>query len=98
MDQLAALHPIGRLGQPEEVAELVLFLGSPAASFMTGSYDQVGGWLLSRTIKKSRNLKLRPIFIIPFPSCPFLLLSIIPGRKQYVYCGEAGISASWFHQ
>jgi len=34
---LAGLHPIGRLGTPEEVAEAALFLVSGRASFFTGS-------------------------------------------------------------
>nr|WP_253258811.1 SDR family oxidoreductase [Subtercola boreus] len=40
---LAAKHALGRLGQPEEVASLVAFLASAAASFISGSYYLVVG-------------------------------------------------------
>ena len=40
---LAALHPIGRIGQPEEVSALTCFLLSNRASFITGSYHLVDG-------------------------------------------------------
>lgn len=41
------LHPIGRLGKPNEVAELVLFLCSDKASFITGNYYAVDGGYLA---------------------------------------------------
>ena len=37
------LHPIGRLGQPDEVASVVTFLASDEASFVSGSYYTVDG-------------------------------------------------------
>jgi NAD(P)-dependent dehydrogenase (short-subunit alcohol dehydrogenase family) len=40
---LVGRHPIGRLGKPEEVAELVLWLSSDKASFVTGSFYLVDG-------------------------------------------------------
>lgn len=40
---LAGLHPIGRLGTAEEVAELVLWLSSSKSSFVTGSFYTIDG-------------------------------------------------------
>ena len=48
LQELAALHPMNRLGEPAEVAELVLFLASDRASFITGAYYNVDGGYLAR--------------------------------------------------
>ena len=47
LDWLVTKHPIGRLGEPEEVAELVLWLSSSKSSFVTGSYYPVDGGYLA---------------------------------------------------
>ena len=47
--KLAAGQPIGRMGQPEEIATLIAFLVSQDANFITGSaYDIDGGFTLLR--------------------------------------------------
>lgn len=47
-NMLVSLHPVGRLGKPEEVAELVIWLSSDKASFVTGAYYPVDGGYLTR--------------------------------------------------
>ncbi|MDZ4067467.1 MAG: SDR family NAD(P)-dependent oxidoreductase, partial [Tabrizicola sp.] len=42
-EALITAHPIGRLGRPEEVADLTQYLLSDKASFITGSYHLVDG-------------------------------------------------------
>lgn len=48
LDGLISLHPIGRFGNPEEVAELVIWPSSNRASFVTGAYYLVDGGYLAR--------------------------------------------------
>jgi len=44
--QFENMEPIGRMGKPEEVAEVVVFLCSDSASFVTGNAMAVdGGWI-----------------------------------------------------
>jgi NAD(P)-dependent dehydrogenase (short-subunit alcohol dehydrogenase family) len=42
------VHPLGRFGTPEDVAEVVCFLASSAASYVTGSDWAVDGGLGAR--------------------------------------------------
>lgn len=42
-ENLAAIHPIGRIGTPEDVAAVVMFLASGDATFMTGTTLFVDG-------------------------------------------------------
>ena len=45
--QVAALHPIGRIAEAEEIAEAVLWLCSPGASFVLGhSLSVDGGYVI----------------------------------------------------
>lgn len=41
-------HPIGHIGLPEDVAELVLFLSSDKSSFITGAYFAIDGGYLAQ--------------------------------------------------
>ena len=38
-----AAHPLGRLGQPQEIAELIVWLASDRASFCTGAFYAADG-------------------------------------------------------
>jgi NAD(P)-dependent dehydrogenase (short-subunit alcohol dehydrogenase family) len=48
MTMLAGMHPIGRIGEASEVAELVLWLSSDKASFVTGAYYAIDGGYLAQ--------------------------------------------------
>lgn len=43
--RFGAAHPIGRIGEPEEVAELIAFLASDKAGFVTGADYRIDGGL-----------------------------------------------------
>ncbi len=47
LEKTGRLHPLGRIGQADDIANAVLFLASSKASFMTGSYMAVDGGLLA---------------------------------------------------
>lgn len=42
-EQVLPLHPLGRLGEPEEVADLTTFLASAEAGFITGAHYLIDG-------------------------------------------------------
>lgn len=46
--EACALHPLGRLGRPEDIAEVAFFLASDAAAFVTGAHVVADGGLTAR--------------------------------------------------
>ena len=47
-DACRAMHPLGRIGRPEEIAEVVAFLAHESSSFVTGAVWTVDGGLLTQ--------------------------------------------------
>ncbi|MEX0869410.1 MAG: SDR family NAD(P)-dependent oxidoreductase [Nitriliruptoraceae bacterium] len=48
IDMLVGLHPIGRLGEPDEVGALIAWLVADAPDFLTGAYVPIDGGYLTR--------------------------------------------------
>jgi len=48
LEEIERMHPMGRLGEPEEVAQAIAFLASDEASFITGAILPVDGGYLAR--------------------------------------------------
>ena len=48
LQAIERMHPVGRIGEPEEVANAILFLASDEASFITGAILPVDGGFLAQ--------------------------------------------------
>ena len=46
--RILTMIPLGRLGEPEEIAYAALFLASPMAAYITGATLDVNGGILKR--------------------------------------------------
>jgi len=55
-ERLVRWYPLGRVGEPEDVASAVLFLASSEASWITGTVLRVDGGLLAGSYRMTREL------------------------------------------
>lgn len=56
-ERLAAWYPLGRVGEPDDVANAALFLASDEASWITGATLAVDGGLLAGSYRMARDLQ-----------------------------------------
>lgn len=59
-ERLSSWYPLGRIGEPEDVARAALFLASDDASWITGTTLLVDGGLLAGSYRMTRELLARP--------------------------------------
>ncbi|MEX2373931.1 MAG: glucose 1-dehydrogenase [Dehalococcoidia bacterium] len=50
VEELEAMHPLGRVGTPEEIADVVAYLASPQSSFITGAAIVADGGLTAQVL------------------------------------------------
>ncbi|MFB7600672.1 SDR family oxidoreductase [Streptomyces sp. NPDC056160] len=85
--------PLGRPGRPEEAAELIAFLASPRASYLTGITVSVDGGILPRSEQHGRG---RPCAEVQqadaFGSWAVVIWSVSSGRdaERRGRSGDAG--------
>jgi NAD(P)-dependent dehydrogenase (short-subunit alcohol dehydrogenase family) len=58
-DELAAWYPLGRVGEPEDVAHAALFLASAEAAWITGAVLAVDGGLTAGSFRMARDLQAK---------------------------------------
>lgn len=56
-ERLAQWYPLGRVGQPEDVAKAALFLASDDAAWITGAVLNVDGGLMAGSYRMARDLE-----------------------------------------
>lgn len=50
VEELEAMHPLGRVGTPDEIADVVSYLASPQSSFITGAAIVADGGLTAQVL------------------------------------------------
>jgi NAD(P)-dependent dehydrogenase (short-subunit alcohol dehydrogenase family) len=56
-ERLSAWYPIGRVGEPEDIANAALYLASDEAAFVTGAVFPVDGGLTAGLFRMARELQ-----------------------------------------
>jgi hypothetical protein len=78
------MHPIGRLGEAQEVADLVALLGSDAASFCTGGYCLTDGGVhgqLNREELRHRLFSNQSVGVTDL-DVPLVRAACVPGMED----------------
>jgi len=60
LDELAATIPLGRTGEPDDIAAAVVYLASPAASWVTGQLHLVAGGRTHRSYQYGQDDQDKP--------------------------------------
>jgi NAD(P)-dependent dehydrogenase (short-subunit alcohol dehydrogenase family) len=47
LDAWGKQHPVGRIGRPEEIGDLIVFLAGPRATFITGAEFKIDGGMMA---------------------------------------------------